>query len=500
MKGSWIILLATLLLAIAPFNVAAVRGQDGAFTVYDVYWESWSGLGLNNTLAVVLTYEGASEARDLEASLDLEPILLQEASAKDSYNGTIQAGQQIILLFNFKLPPWARTSYNRLPLKLDYNLNGEERSQSLEVPVSTFGAPDLEVEASSYEVKAGDEGEIAIRVKNVGGGVARWVKLVLVPQSPYVVLLGGNTYSRRVLEPEAQWNISIPVSVSMGDSFSLSVSAAYLDQHQNEYTASYVLGFRVVGEAELQVSGVSATPTPILPGDRAVYLHVSIANTGDAAAEDVQLTLQEVPGVLKATYAGSNSVLLPYIPAGSVVDAVFLVDVDDDAGAGEYGIPWMVGHRDGSENLTVSITIREKACFVLKRLSFEPRPRPGLRRVRVEVELRNVANETAEDVRVSIISPYLSGSTASLVGDVDGNSPPLLIVLEVDVDEGAPSGEVPIDIRISWTQDGRSLSQTIDWTMRIQEAESLNWPAIVVAGAGSAGIAAAILLLLKKGD
>ena len=492
-------LAALLLLSITP-PTPVVRGRDDGFSIYDVYWESWAGIGMNNTLAVLLSYTGRLEAESLEASLDLEPILLYEASAKDSYNGTIADGQQVVLFFNFKLPSWARTSHHRLPLKLDYEVNGERRGQSLEVPVSTFGAPDLDVETLDYEVKAGGEGQITIRVSNVGGGVARWVKLVLVPQSPYVVLLGENTYTRRVLEPGDRWNITVPLSVSAGNSFSLSVSAVYLDQHKNEYTASYVLGFKVVGEAVLQVSGVSATPTPILPGDRAVYLHVAIANTGDAAAEDVQLTLQEVPGVLEATYAGSNSVLLPYIPPGSVVDAVFLVDVDEGAEAGEYQIPLTAEYEGGSENLTVSITIREKARFVLKSLSFDPEPRPGLRRVKVEVELRNVANEAAENVRVSIVSPYLTGSTASLVGDVDADSPAILIVLEVDVDDGAPTGEVPIDIRVSWSQDGRSLSQTIGRTMRIREARSLNWPAVVMAGAGAAGIAVSVLLLLKKGE
>ena len=493
-------LAATLfLLSITP-PTPVVRGRDDGFSIYDVYWESWAGIGMNNTLAVLLSYTGELEAESLEASLDLEPILLYEASAKDSYNGTIADGQQVALFFNFKLPSWARTSHHRLPLKLDYEVNGERRGQSLEVPVSTFGAPDLDVETLDYEVKAGGEGQITIRVSNVGGGVARWVKLVLVPQSPYVVLLGENTYTRRVLEPGDRWNITVPLSVSAGNSFSLSVSAVYLDQHKNKYTASYVLGFKVVGEAVLQVSGVSATPTPMLPGDRAVYLHVAIANTGDAAAEDVQLTLREVPGVLEATYAGSNSVLLPYIPPGSVVDAVFLVDVDEGAEAGEYQIPLTAEYEGGSENLTVSITIREKARFVLKSLSFDPEPRPGLRRVKVEVELRNVANEAAENVRVSIVSPYLTGSTASLVGDVDADSPAILIVLEVDVDDGAPTGEVPIDIRVSWSQDGRSLSQTIGRTMRIREARSLNWPAVVMAGAGAAGIAVSVLLLLKKGD
>ncbi|TDA38644.1 MAG: hypothetical protein DSO08_03825, partial [Candidatus Methanomethylicota archaeon] len=65
-------------------------------------------------------------------------------------------------------------------------------------------------------------------------------------------------------------------------------------------------------------------------------------------------------------------------------------------------------------------------------------------------------------------SGYITGSTTQLLGSMASGTR-RVVVMEVDVDDKVSPGEFPVDVEVSWSQDGRSMSETSTKSLTIGE-------------------------------
>jgi len=467
-------LLTPCLSAGVGYAEAPLQLGGGDFALRDVFWASWSGPGAYNTLAVVLEYLADGEATSMTAELDVSPIWPGGGEISDYYDGPLYRGQRATFYFTFLVPTSARASCYNLTLEVDYEADGSHGVFETTVQVSVLGLPDLSVACYDDELTASSRNTVELRVSNDGGGVARLLRLEVVSQVPYVTVVGPSSFRKDLLLAGEEWEIQLDLLVASraaGPALVL-VALAYMDQFGGTYTYNTYLGFEIRGEGSLAISKVFYMPPLVFPGDKYVALTVILTNVGDYTAENITLELEAVEGLIRPSYAGAGEAKIPYLPVGYMANITFLVDVDEEAEPGSYEIPLDVQHDGLNYTLAIPFTIREKASFELSKRELSPKPSPGSKSIRVKLKLKNTSNVTAEHVRVSMISAYITGVTSVMIGDVGGGES-RIAVLEVDFDETTPLS-LEIDIQISWYQSGRPLTTTLTISLELEAPKK--WP------------------------
>ena len=364
--------------------------------------------------------------------------------------------------------------------------------------VSGFPGPDLEIKALNESLRPNSLNNLTLRVENIGREDAWNVTVSLFSYVELISIVGASEFRRSLLRPGEAWEFTVLVFVQprVYGAVGLYALMSYEDPRGSGYTESTQIGLEVAGEASLAISKVVCWPPTVVPGDRYVALMVILTNVGDYVARDVKLRLEPVPGLVEPSYAGAEEAMIPYLPMGYPANVTFLVDVAEEAKPGFYELPLSVSHDDSNYTLLVPFCVREKASFEVVGLEFSPWPSPGSRGVRMTIELRNVANVTAEQVRISIISAYIRGVTAVLLGDLMGGET-RIAVLEVDFDEATPINLV-FELQISWYQGERSLTCTLRQSITLSQPS--RWPDVreVAIWLGFLGLGAAITFAVMK--
>jgi len=380
----------------------------------------------------------------------------------------------------------------------DQKGRGYTQNLALGLRVSSPPGPDLEIRAFNDTLVPNRVNRLVFRVENVGEDVAKDITVSFYSQVEFMSVLGVGSFKKDELKPGQLWNITVSVFVQprVYGAASLYVVATYSDSRGAEAQEASQVGFRVEGAAELAISKVVYMPPAVMPGDRYVFLMVILTNIGDYVAKEVELELLGLPGVVKPSYAGAGEAMIPYMPVGYVANVTFLVDVAEDAKPGFYEVPLQVRHDGLSYTLEVPLTVREKAAFRVVKLEFSPKPYPGAKGVRVVIELQNIANVTAQEVRISLVSAYVRGVTSLLLGDMMGGER-RVAVLEVDFDEASPL-KLEFELQVSWRQGERSLTDTMRCSTELQVPSK--WPEAreIAIWAGLVALGAAISFAVMK--
>ena len=364
--------------------------------------------------------------------------------------------------------------------------------------VSGFPGPDLEIKALNESLRPNNLNNLTLYVENVGLEEAWNITISLFSYVEFISIVGPSEFRRSLLRPGEGWEFTVLVFVQPRVYGAIGIYAimTYEDPRGSQYAETTQVGLKVAGEGSLAISKVVCWPPTVVPGDRYVMLMVILTNVGDYVAKDVRLRLEPVPGLVEPSYAGAEEAMIPYLPMGYPANVTFLVDVADGAKPGFYELPLSVSHDDLNYTLYVPFCIREKAIFKVVRLELSPWPSPGSRGVRMTIELRNIANVTAEQVRISIVSAYIRGVTSVLLGDLMGGEA-RIAVLEVDFDEATPL-HLEFELQISWYQGERSLTCTIRESIDLSAPSK--WPDIREVGIwiGFLGLGAAITFAVMK--
>jgi len=375
---------------------------------------------------------------------------------------------------------------------------------SIGFEVGELPGPDIRLRALNESLRPNSMNLLTIQAENVGAEEAQNLTISFYSYAEFLSIIGTGEFEKSLLRPGERWNITLLIFVQpkVYGAVSLYAMTSYSDPRGATYTETGQIGLKVAGEGELAISKVVCFPPSVVPGDVYVMLMLVLTNVGDYVARDVELVLEPMPGVVEPSYAGAEEAMIPYLPVSYPVNVTFLVDVAEEARPGFYQLALNVSHDGLNYVLAVPFVIREKAVFNITEVKLSPTPSPGSRGVKMMLKVVNISNVTAEQVRISIISAYISGVTSVLIGDLLGGES-RVAVLEVDFSDTAPL-EFEVEIQVSWYQGERPSGLVSTLRLKLQLSKPSEWPdvrdiAIWIGFMALGAIIAFVAMKLRRG-
>ncbi|MGQ9759556.1 MAG: COG1361 S-layer family protein [Candidatus Methanomethylicaceae archaeon] len=441
--------------------------------------------GITNYVVLTIKNSGGSCALDLTIKATPTSNQLTLVGNNTFLVSRLDTGEAFGLPLSLYLAP---QTYGSLPVYVTIGYKDDRNStyqDSISIGFLSEEEPEPRVEVMAREAQLQPNmlNKITIILENKGERMAKDLRVNLASQSPEIAIVVGTGIAHvDNLGVGDVWKVEKQVFVQpkVYGAIPLYVQVQYQDDLQNRYSYTTTLGFEVKGMPSVVVSSVIYTPSPVFPGNKAVRANCVIVNHGNYTAQDISMVLGNISGVITPSYAGSDRVKIPFLTVGGSANVQFLVDIDEGAKPGYYEVPLSIS--TSSENIltTLPLTVAEKAKIQVEKLYFDREVLPGTRNVKLFIEVSNVGNVTAGEVRVSVISGYITGSTRYLLGTMASGSRKV-IVMEVDVDSKASPGELPVDVEVSWTQDGRSMSETSTMKVVISETPNIEvWWAVLM--------------------
>lgn len=410
--------------------------------------------GVNSPLAVRVVNIG--DARAIDAVIDAVPggglYVLSPTRVKV---GAIDPGEAAnhLFLVRAETPGGSVTATFRLRYydEHDYEYNDVFQAS---INVTRRGAH-LTIEALNRTLHPNRVNRVVVRVVNAGQARAINASVALTSHSPEVgAVLGPSTVNVGRIEPggSALTAFEVFVQPRVYGALQLLAAVSYSGDDGLPRRDVYTLGFEVRGSWELSVAAAVAVPPVVFPGDNLVQLVVTLVNSGDYMARDVEVRFVGNEWI-KPVSEGAAEAFIPFLPVGQTVALTFLVGVSGGAPIGNHRLMVEASGRA----LYFTLTILERASFAVRNASALHAVRGG-RGYKLVYELENTSNSTAEDVRVELFSPFVTGTVSAYLGTLSPGERKL-VVFEVNIDSAAPLGRLPLDVKISWTQQQRGLSQ-----------------------------------------
>jgi len=342
--------------------------------------------------------------------------------------------------------------------------------------------------ANPITVHPGDVNvQLNIVLENVGDDVARNVNgtLLLTPPIDYIYFVNQVKYSAASVTKVAG-DIASGASYTLTYTLTVEPSAK-----QGVYHYNLLLSYQSARElqqvnktveidapitfGELHIQSVTTTPVKLFPDSYANQVSVTIANSGNGIAKDVQVYL-ELSQPFSASSSGSAEIFVGNIPAGQTLPANFVIDVAQNATWGQYSATLV--QVVGASNQTIPIGqvplyVAEKVIFQI--VSITPTVvHPGDSGDVISVFIKNTSNDTtAESVRVELqVGNYWTGTLTDFLGDMTQQQNKTA-VFTVDIDSSEPTGTYPCGLRFDWTQDNNqfSLNHTYPITLYIEKGQ-----------------------------
>lgn len=457
------------------------RGGAPLLAVYPLNESLPVGPQSNLTLKVANIGDAAAADPTLDLVSSAEVYVLKASKLKLS---RIEPGKALNATFTVRLltPRDAVTLTLRLKY---YDDAGYEYNDIIQVSINVSQrSPLVTITPLNRTLTPNRVGRVVLQVENTGSSVARNVSIALTSQSPELGAVIGPSSKhlgevgvgeRRLVEFE----IFVQPRVYGAAQFVAVIEYGGDDGQTRRNLLT--LGFEIKGEWEISVASVVTIPPAIFPGDKMVRLVVTLVNSGDYMARDVRLHLLGSEWVKPSSAAGSEA-LIPYLPVGQSITLTFLADVNEGAEPGNHELVINASGR----HLRFTLTVLEKARFAVRNVSSVEVERGG-KGYRLIYEVENLAEAGAEDVRVELFSPLLTGSTSTYLGTLSPREKKV-VVFEVNVDRNAPAGPLAAELKISWTQETRGLSQYLRTTIFVKEPKGISLTlAVLVAAAVLAG-------------
>ena len=306
--------------------------------------------------------------------------------------------------------------------------------------------------------------QLSILITNVGDDVARDVNATLYIGSPLIY-----SYSVNGIEYNATDVTQVAGDIQAGASYVLTYTLS-VDPKAQEGIYRYPLELSYKSARELQqidttvsvdipiwmgelhVQSVVTNPTKIYPDSKQVGVQVTIANSGQGTAKNVQLQLVLRPP-FSASSSGSDEIFVGNIPIGQTTSANFIVDVAENATFGQYSV--ILGEVTGGQ----LIPIGEVPLYVAEKVKFDIMSvTPSTVHVGdsgdvINVVIRNAGSVEADSVRVELlVGNFFTGTLTDFLGTILANETKVAF-FTVDVDSKAQPGQYTYNLRFDWTQD-----------------------------------------------
>lgn len=437
--------------------------------------------GLNSKLVVSLVNVGDAAAVDVV--VDVVPgagvYVLGTSRARIK---RVEAGRSVELPFTVRVAPPEGSA--TITFRVQYYDELDERyNDAIQVSLNaTRSNPGITLTPLNRTLYPNRVNRVVVLARNTGSAKAMNVSIALTSQSPEIgAVIGPSTVSAGDLEAGASVEVAFDVFVQprVYGALQLVAAASYSTSDGRSLRDFFTLGFEVQGDWELSVASVVTVPPALFPGDKFARLMVTLVNSGDYMARSVEVRFLGNEWVKPSTASGAEA-FIPYLPVGQSVTLLFLVDVRDEAPVGNHKLAVNASGRI----FYFTVTVLERASVRVRNVTSLEVERGG-KGYRLVYEVENISNSTAEDLRVEIFSPFVTGTTSVYLGTLSPRERKL-VAFEVNLDQVAPLGELPIDVRVSWTQEGRSLSQYIRSSLYVKEPRGISPLAVAIALAATA--------------
>jgi hypothetical protein len=306
--------------------------------------------------------------------------------------------------------------------------------------------------------------QLSILITNVGDDVARNVTATLYIGPPilYSYSVNGVKYNATYVTQQAgdiqaganyvlTYTLSVDARAQEGI-YRYSLELSYQSARELQQIDATVPVDVPIWKGELHVQGVVTDPTKIYPDSKQVGVQVTIANSGQGTAKNIQLQLVLQPP-FSASSSGSDQIFVGNIPAGQTTTANFVVDVAENATFGQYSV--ILGEVTGSQLVPIGqlpLYVSEKVQFDI--VSVTPTTvNVGDSGDVISVVIRNAGSVEADSVRVELlVGNFFTGTLTDFLGTMLANETKVAF-FTVDVDSKAQPGQYTYSLRFDWTQD-----------------------------------------------
>jgi hypothetical protein len=340
---------------------------------------------------------------------------------------------------------------------------------------------------------------LSVILSNVGDDIARSVNatLFLAPPLQYAYEFNSTQYSgvsvskaAGDMQPGSSFTLTFTTSVdplAKEGIYRYNLQIAYKSARELQAITTTTTVDVPIWRGELHVQSVLTVPTKVYPDSKQVQVKVWIANSGQAAANDIQLRIELKPPFTVAS-SGSDTYYIGNLPAGQVAEADFVVDVAENATYSNYFVTLDTVKDEKTTSIgEVPLYVFQKDKFEI--LSVTPMSLSvGDSGDVIRVELKNTGSVKADSVRVQLqVGNFFSGTLTDFLGTMLAGEVKVAF-FTVDVDSKAQPRQYSFDLRLDWTQDNNDLNDTLTVTINVQ-APSLTvaiavLAAVVVVGAG----------------
>ncbi len=225
----------------------------------------------------------------------------------------------------------------------------------------------------------------------------------------------------------------------------------------------------VLGAPDVTVQGFGLNPTQIFPGTQDAELMISVVNSGNVTASNVNVNVSVSRPM---SLASPSSTTIGLLPPGTPVQLTYLVSINSSASSPSYAeVSLKISYNGKSYISDLSVPISSRA-----QLSVSPESvslTQGASDVTITYNITNYGNSTAKDVQAELLLPnMLSGNTYDYLGDIPpGGSATAVFSLEVG--SGAPTGTFRGTMVTTWLQDnapGQLFSERMPVNFIIKES------------------------------
>ncbi len=447
------------------------------------------------------------------------PILV--ANKTDQYyRAIVRPNDEVELTFRLHVSEDAETGSYPLTLKLTYYSGDskDSKSQSFEFSVQVLRKREAFIEIESIDmepkkIEPGDEFTLTIKLRNVGEENARAFALKIIPtQVPVqgeikkvdlsslqnLPIQGSQAISENLQEalnqilkelakrnvdaflPVGEDNVKYVPEIAPNQEATLRFHLKANNKLENgiyplrigiEYLSSpddskisdeRLIGINVLGKEQLIISKVSTSPSRVYPGTHNIEVSLSVENIGSGTARYV-LLIPKPQSPFELSDTSEQIINLGTLRQGDSANAVFRINVNEDAKGGSYELPVEIQYKDSLGNsqkimLNVPIIIHEKPKLVVENVRFDKTPRQG-KKVKVYVKVKNVGGEQAENVIIEGVvkasQPFTLTKRTDYIGTLDpGKSGEG--VIELSINRDAIPKEYTIQVRIRAVGDKES--------------------------------------------
>jgi hypothetical protein len=242
----------------------------------------------------------------------------------------------------------------------------------------------------------------------------------------------------------------------------------------------------ILGEPQISISAYAYTPTLLYPGYPLASLQVVLANTGNAPATGVNVTLGTSPPV-SAAFPGATNRYVGIIPVGTPVPVTFALAILNSSQTQNTTLPLTVTY-NGVQSRVFAIPFNENPRAILRVVSVsQPTVSVGDSSDAMTFTFFNSGVAAAEFATITLVpsnvfQPSIPSSASPLLATTYLNSSVGTIQTDghasatyvVSVSSSVPPGTYLITLLASWRQGGASTPFVQELSVPIQVHQSFS--------------------------